>query len=98
MMEPILEADSFLEHSVIAQSLLIQGGSRSQSATKSLRKSVMSTRFVFSETSKNFEIEVDEDDQDVLDQKSRFLHELGNASMNSDYFVGVESEGNIDDE
>lgn len=67
LMEPIMEADSFLEHSVVS-SQLVGGsklGSKLQSMVKS-RMSIKSTRFVFDEFGENHgEIEVDENDNDV---------------------------------
>lgn len=68
-MEAIPEAESFLEQSVISpQSLVIQGQSRGKSVDA--RKSIMSTRFVYSENAKIFEAEVDENDNDINDPEA----------------------------
>ena len=48
-MEPIIEAESFMEASVAATNAV-------------LRKSILSTKFVYAEGAKTFEVEVDEDD------------------------------------
>jgi len=55
-MEPIIEAESFLEASVV-KSITI--GSEKVFA---IRKSIMSTKFVYTEGAKTFEVEVDEND------------------------------------
>lgn len=68
-MEAIPEAESFLEQSVYApQSLVIQGQSRGKSVD--VRKSILSTRFVYSENAKIFEAEVDENDNDINDPEA----------------------------
>lgn len=73
VMEPIIEAESFLEQSVAA-SVLLQNN---QSVSNTYRKSMMSTRFVYQEGAQVFEVEVDENDDIESGQ-----------SVDLDYFQG----------
>lgn len=74
-MEPIIEAESFLEHSV-SQSYILQANT---SVAITNRKSIMSTRFVYQEGAQTFEEEVDET-EDIESSHSR--------SVDGDYFQG----------
>lgn len=91
-MEPILEAESFLEHSLLSGSKIMQPLGHHKSIAKSIvsRKSIMSTRFVYDENLKQTgcEMAVDENDKDVgiveFDEFNLSIDSFNNQSAPND--------------